>query len=576
MKPLSSSSTCMIGRQLLCSAAILCSAVISTSAWAAADLVVINGDIYSVDPQKPRIEAFAVEDGKFTAIGTNEEILALADGNTRKIDVGGKTVTPGFIDSHQHFNGESNKLNLYVKTRQEWADLLKAEHERLPKDAWLIGGSWDQTIIDDVMPTKEFLDQIVGDRPTILTHIDGHYVWVNSAVIKLAGIKADTPVPPGGEIVVDPKTGEPTGILKEGAAQLVRNLPPKPTQDELYKSLPGALHWANSIGITGMHNMMQSFDDYLRVLKDGDLTVRVWHGYFGALAGDTPDAQVASLLKIRNDVRRQVDATGEEGKKGPLFTIGFRKLINDGVLSAHTAVLLEDYADQHGWRGEWMAQPEDLKEMAKKLAAADFQIAIHSIGDGAVHASLDALEAAAAYKPTLPNRIEHVELLSQDDLPRFAKLNVAASMTPNHMTKAVAYIEERIDPARESRAYTWQSLLNTGANVIFGSDSTTSIHQEPLKQIADAILRTNHAGFNDGKPWHGEQAVTFSEALYAYTLGPAKTTAWGDQIGSITPGKWADFVVIDGTVKQPAAGEVGDLAIAATYLAGEVVYQKDK
>jgi predicted amidohydrolase YtcJ len=542
---------------------------------AAPNLIVFNADVYTVDADRPRVEAFAVEDGKFSALGSDDEIRALADATTVILDANGKTLTPGFIDAHQHFGGGSNQLNLYVQSREEWARLIRAEHERLPKGAWLIGGSWDHTIIDDVLPTKEFLDEIVGDRPVVLRHIDGHFVWVNSAVLRLAGITADTPVPPGGEIVVDPATREPTGVLKEGAAQLISRAPrPQPTEEESSSRLPAALHWANSLGITGMHNMA-GIDDFLDVLENGDLTVRIWHGYFG-FRGDTTnlDQRIAQVAEIKESVRKRVEATHKEEVVGPLFKVGFVKLINDGVLSIHTAVLLDDYEDMSGWHGEFSATPEDLKSTVRKLAKAGFQVAIHSIGDAAVRASLDAYEAAADYHVGLPHRIEHVEMLHPDDLPRFAELNVVASMTPNHMTKAVAYIEDRIDPTREDHAYVWRSLLNSGATVILGADSTTSIHQDPLKQMGDAIYRTNHAGFNDKQPWHGEQAITFAEALHAYTLGPAETTEWADQIGSISVGKWADFVIVDRKIPEPADRSLFQASVEATYFSGREVYRR--
>ncbi|GAA5047892.1 amidohydrolase [Erythrobacter westpacificensis] len=558
-------------------AALLC----TTPAVAGPDLIVVNGDVYTVDEEYPRAEAFAVEDGKFTAIGTNEEIRALADSDTQVITADGKTVTPGFIDSHAHFSGNSKRLNLYVQSRDEWADLLRTEHQRLGADDWLLGGNWDHTIIDDVLPTKEFLDEVVGDRPTVLTHIDGHFVWVNSAVIDMAGITADTPVPPGGQIVVDPETGEPTGILKEGAVDLVRALIPRQTDEERYASLPAAIQYANSLGITGMHNMT-AYDDWLHVLQQGGLTMRMWHGFFGGFdpandpmrqSGSMED-KVAGLRAEQQRVRELVDATGFESEVGPLFEMGFVKLINDGVLSVHTAVLLDAYRDQPGWTGGWFVEPDELAATVAALEAGGFQVAIHSIGDGAVRASLDAFEASRPGSTTdLPMRIEHVELLSKEDLPRFAELDVVASMTPNHMTKAVAYIEERIEPAREDRAYTWQSLLDTGATVMFGADGSTSIHLDPLKQIGDAMYRTNHVGFNEGEPWHSEQALTFAQALKAYTLSPAETTSWGEEIGSITVGKWADFVILGGTVAEPVDPAIFDMGITATYFAGRPVFE---
>lgn len=561
----------------------LAATIAATPSLAAPDMIVVNGDVYTVEEEYPRAEAFAVEDGKFVAVGTNEEIRALADKDTKIVDAKGQTVTPGFIDSHGHFSGDSNRLNLYVQSREEWAKLIRAEHERLPKGQWLIGGNWDHTIIDDVLPTRQFLDEIVGDRPVILTHIDGHFVWVNSAVIRMAKITAKSKVPPGGVIELDPKTGEPTGILKEGAVDLVRHLVPRPTDQQRYASLPAAIKYANSLGLTGMHNMT-SYDDWLHVLQKGGLTMRMWHGFFGGFdpANDpmrsgkgTMQDRVANLVAEKKRVRQLVDSTGFEKQSGPLFEMGFVKLINDGVLSVHTAVLLDPYRDRPDSRGQWFVEPEELAKTVRTISSAGLQIAIHSIGDSAVRASLDAYEAARDVNTSpLPMRIEHVELLSKQDLPRFAKLNVVASMTPNHMTKAVAYIEERIEPGREDHAYTWQSLLETGAKVMFGADGSTSIHLDPLKQIGDAMFRTNHAGFNNSRPWHSEQALTFEQALHAYTLAPAQSTSWGDQVGSIKVGKWADFVIVGGRVAEPVDPAVFKMGVEATYFAGKEVYRK--
>ena len=545
------------------------------SANAAPDIIVINADVYTVDPKFPRIEAFAIENGKFSSLGSSEDILALADGKTRVIDAKGNTVTPGFIDAHQHFNGAQTALNLYVDSHEQWARLIQKEHESLPQGAWLNGGGWDHTIIDDVLPTREFLDNIVGDRPTVLRHIDGHFVWVNTAVLELAGITADTPVPEGGEIVIDGETGQPTGILKESAMSLIKGLQPVMTVADIAEKLPHLIHWANSIGITGMHNM-SSYEEFLEVLETSDLNLRIWHGYFDVFNSmENLDERVKEVKALQDSIRNRVATTGKQQAMGPLFDLGFVKLGNDGVLSVHTAVLLEAYKDKENWHGEWIRKPEDLKTKAEAFASAGFQIAIHSIGDAAVRASLDALEAANQYYVPLPHRIEHVELLNQDDLPRFAELNVVASMTPNHMTKAVAYIEERIEPERESEAYLWQSLMNSGAKVIFGADASTSTHQDPLKQIGDAVFRTSHSGFNDGKPWHSEQSVTFAQALYAYTQGPASTTDWGEVIGSISVGKWADFVVIDGKIREPLSKDIYDRKVQMTYLAGREVYSAD-
>jgi predicted amidohydrolase YtcJ len=557
--------------------AVFATAISTAAAVAAADLIVINGDIYTVDPSVPKAEAFAVEGGKFTAVGTTAEIQALADADTKVIDARGHTVTPGFIDGHSHVSGNSPVVAgvdiSYIADKQEWLRLIKEADERLPEGEWITGGGWDHTLSDAIYPTKEMLDAIVPDRPIFLMHIDYHYAWANSKALELAGVKADTPVPPGGEIVLDPKTGEPTGILLEGAMGLVRSIIPDRTDEQRHEGLATMYKYANSFGITGLHQMGE-LPDYTWLVENGDPTLRIWYGEWGPPgAGADFDAGLADILAQKADVEKRVEATGKQVSVGPLLAVGYVKLINDGVLSAHTAVLLEEYADRPGWLGEYITGPQDLATQVDKATAAGMPVAIHSIGDAAVKASLDAFEAAKDNIVPFPNRIEHIELVEPEDIQRFHDLGVVASMQPNHATNSIAYVPVRVGAERENRAYVWKSMLEHDVPVVFGADYNTS-PLSPLVQMADATLRVSPFGFNDGKPWHPEQAVSFEEALHAYTQAGADMTPWKDEIGSITVGKWADFALLDGTVPQPVDETFRKLAVEAAYFAGREVYAK--
>ena len=546
-------------------------------AIADADLIVVNGDIYTVDSTSPRVEAFAVEDGKFTAIGSNAQIRAMADGNTRIIDVKGSTVTPGFIDGHSHVGGNSRVVAGvdigYIADKDEWLRLIEEADARMPEGEWMTGGAWDHTLSDAEYPTKEMLDEVVPDRPIFLNHIDGHYAWVNSLALELAGVTADTPVPPGGEIVIDPNTKEPTGILLEGAQGLVRRAIPDRSDVQRRDGLTTMYQYANSYGITGLHQM-GGLQDYLYIVENGDPTLRIWYGARGARgSADDYDTEVQNILASRLDISTRVDATGRVEKLGPLLTVGFVKLMNDGVLSAHTAVLMEGYRDREGWKGEYIISPQDLNLQVEKLTAAGMPVAIHSIGDAAVHAALDAFEASVDNVVPYPNRIEHVELVHADDVNRFKDLGVVASMQPNHGTNSIGYVPLRVGAHRESRAYVWKSMLNAGVPLVFGADYGTS-PLDPIVQISDAMFRESPFGFNDGKPWHPEEAVSFEEALFAYTQAGANMTPWKDTIGSITPGKWADFAVLDGNVPTPMDDSFRALTVDATFFAGREVYTK--
>ena len=557
--------------------ATFATALTASTAMAAADLIVINADVYTSDPARTKAEALAVEDGRFVAIGTTEEIQAFADGDTKVIDAAGRTVTPGFIDGHSHISGDSPVVAgvdiSYIADKQEWLRLIKEADARMAEGEWITGGGWDHTLSDGEYPNKEMLDEVVPDRPIFLNHIDGHYAWANSKALELAGVTAKSPVPPGGEIVLDPGTGEPTGILLEGAQNLVGDMVPERTDEQRHDGLSKMFQYANSFGITGLHQM-GGLQDYAWIVENGDPSLRIWYGAWGPRGtGAEFDTGLAQIVSDKEDIGKRIAETGKEADLGPLLTVGYVKLINDGVLSAHTAVLMDDYEDRPGWKGEYMAEPEDLAIQVEKATAAGFPVAIHSIGDAAVKASLDAFDAAKANVVPFSNRIEHIELVHPDDIPRFAELGVVASMQPNHATNSIAYVPERVGLQREARAYVWKAMLEAGVPLVYGADYPTS-PLNPLVQITDAVFRVSPFGFNNGEPWHPEQAVGFEQALTAYTQAGANMTPWKDEIGSITQGKWADFVLLDGTVPQPMDESFKKLAVDETYFAGKSVYSK--
>lgn len=547
----------------------------SSPALDAPDLVVINGDIYTSDPSAGRVQAFAVTNGKFSAVGSTREIAALAGENTKVIDAASRTVTPGLIDAHSHVSGDSPAVAgvdlAYIADKAEWLKMIAEADKRLPEGEWLRGGSWDHTLSDGNYPTKQMLDEVVPDRPVFLQHIDGHYAWVNSKALELAGVTPETKAPPGGEVVLDSDTGDTTGILLEGAMGLVSSIIPDRSDKQRQDGLAEMYKYANSFGITGLHQM-GGLDDYIHIVENGDPTMRIWYGTWNRGGVNTPIKSVMeTILADRERTTQKVAASGKEKSLGPLLRLGFVKLMNDGVLSAHTAVLTEAYSDREGWTGEYITSPETLKEQVLGVTATGMPVAIHSIGDEAVKASLDAFEAAKGNKVPYPNRIEHIEIVHDADIRRFKELGVIASMQPNHATNSIVYVPVRVGEHRTRRAYVWKSMLKAGVPVVFGADYSTS-PLNPLIQIADAVFRISPFGFNDGKPFHPEQAVTFEEALMAYTQAGANITPWKDEIGSITVGKWADFVLLNGTVPTPMNESFRELAVDATYFAGREVY----
>ncbi|MEO0435430.1 MAG: amidohydrolase [Pseudomonadota bacterium] len=540
-------------------------------------MILVNGDIYTVDASLGRAAAFAVESGRFSAVGTNDAILALADTKTQIIDASGHTVVPGFIDSHSHTSGNSPQVAgvdlSYIVDKKEWLRLIAGADKTMPEGEWIIGGYWDHTLSDSIFPTRQMIDSVVADRPVFLSHIDGHYGWANSIALELADISAETKAPPGGEVVLDPETGKPTGILLEGAQGLVRKVIPARTDAQRRNGLAEMQQYANSFGITGLHQM-GDLEDYAYIVAHGDPSIRVWYGQWGPRGSKADYSEdTKSYLGRQSATRETVRKSGREGRLGPLLEVGFVKLMNDGVLSAHTAVLLEEYSDREGWKGEYITEPKDLEKQVSAFNAAGIPVAVHSIGDAAVNATLDAYEAALAYEVPYPNRIEHIEIIAPTDVARFRRLGVVASMQPNHGTNSIAYVPVRVGVMREAQAYVWRTMLTFGVPLVFGADYPTS-PLNPLVQIADAVLRTSPFGFNAGKPWHPEQSVSFEQALYAYTQAGASITAWKNEIGSISVGKWADFVVLDGSVSTPLDKRFRELSVDYTYFAGNEVYRK--
>ena len=539
-----------------------------------ADTVVVNADIYTADKTQSRANAFALKDGRFIAIGDNETIQGMTGPATNVIDAEGKTIIPGLVDGHIHLMMGLRLITgvdlSYIPEKETWLRLIKEKDATLPEGQWLVGGNWDYTLSEGELPTKEDIDAVVPDRPVVLNDIDGHSVWVNSKAIELAGITADTPVPTGGQIMLDPETGEPTGIFLESAQQLFRGLDGfSPTPEQTREALKLAVARANSVGITSVHEIgpFKSADLYLSLFENGELTLRTW---FGSYMNEASEAPILAQERARISA---ATAAIDTSKTGPLFEFGFIKFYIDGVLSTYTAVMKEPYSDRPDLNGVLFMPQDALEAKIAAVNANGFAAAVHAIGDGAVSTVLDAYANVGNAPDGRPNRIEHIEVATPDDVRRFAELGVVAVMQPNHATGTIGkYINDRLGDEREKNAYVWQSMLKEGAHLILSSDWPTS-PMSPLDHFNDAIFRESPFGLGNG-PWHPEESVTFEQALYAYTQSPADITPWGTQTGSITVGKWADFVMLDGTLPAPITRAFRDLNVQSTYLAGKQVYSK--
>jgi predicted amidohydrolase YtcJ len=541
------------------------------------DLVVLNADVRTVDSTTATAEAFAISEGKFVAVGSSGDIQQLARENTEVIDAGGVTVIPGLIDGHTHLLGGSELavgVNLSeIENKEEWLRIVREKTRSLSPGAWIIGGAWDHNLSDGILPTKEMLDAVAPDNPVLLEDIDGHTSWANSLAIEIAGVNADSPVPAGGEIVVNPESGEPTGIFKEGAAGLFRDAPGIADATDTKAGIKAAVSLANSLGITSVHDMSNSFEEYLSVLDDGDLTLRVWQGARPTPIDGDPAEIFAAMAKERDRIRQHVATNKQTETMGTLFDIGYTKLIIDGVLSTHTALMKAPYSD----KPEVEAEPRVTKEMLHAMIAAahdhGFPVAVHAIGDEGVSWVLDGFAESPTPPGILGDRIEHIEVVTPDDVERFASLDITASMQPHHATCCVGnYVIDRVGRERLPNAYVWRQMLDSEVDLVLGSDWPTSPFS-PLIQMADTIHRETRI---DGviRPWDEGNSLTFEEALYGYTQAGANMTSWADEIGSITVGKWADFVILDERLPADIDRALEKRQVTATYLAGKRVYPR--
>ncbi len=547
------------------------------TAPASADLVLVNADIYTVDAGQPRAQALAVVDGKFSAVGSNEEIRALAGPGTRVVDAGGYSVTPGFVDGHTHTESGLTLIsgvNLTgIVDKAEWLRIIADKVATMEKGEWLFGGAWNHLLGDGVLPSKEMLDEVAPDNPVLLFDIDQHNAWANSLALEIAGVTAATEAPPGGIIELN-EEGEPSGILQDSAAYMVLKHPQVKSSVAPRDALRETLAYLNSRGITSIQDMsLGGFDQqhYLDLLAAGELNMRVWKGAFVS----SPD-DVAELSRSRETMNGQVGAIlAAQGRAGePVYEWGYVKMMIDGVLSTYTAILFEPYADRPETVVEPLTTPEVAIPVIRAANEQGFSTSIHVIGDKATTMALDAFEAAGTRGPW-PNRMEHIELIRDEDIPRLAELGVAASMQPLHVQCCVGlYTIDRVGLERnQDLGWRWREMLEHGVELVLGSDWPTA-PVDPLLQITHAQTRTTYMG-GELRSWDkpGDE-LSFEQALYGYTQAGANMSAWKEQTGSISVGKWADFVILDHTLPNEGLRDLTGVAVQATYFSGRPIYQQ--
>jgi predicted amidohydrolase YtcJ len=538
-----------------------------------ADLLIVNARIWTGDPARPQADALAVGDGRFLLVGSRQDVEA---GTYRRraqvIDVAGRRVIPGLIDAHVHLvsGGQSlARLSLRdAKNRTEFLDAVRREAERLPAGDWLLGRGWStESWPDPTQPTAAWIDDITGDRPTLLHRMDGHCALANTAAMRRAGITdKEPPDPPGGRIERDPATGKPTGILLDAAIELVARLVPEPSVEQQVEAALAAMREANRHGVTTVHTMSpwSDLEPLRRVHEQKRDTLRV------VVYVMEPD-WVAYVERIRafpvSDDR--------------LWIAGFKDYI-DGSMGARTAYMRKPYTDRPDTRGVLMASmltPDRMKSNLRAAQEAGLQPAIHAIGDEANHLLLNLYAEVASrgvgatslaqqgWGTDRRPRIEHVQHLLPDDIPRFAALGVVASMQPLHKADDGRYAEAAIGATRCRTSYAFRDLLTAGATLAFGSDwPVVSIN--PFLGLHAAVTGRTL----DGRAWMTHQNLRVEEALKAYTFGAAYACGREDRLGRITPGYLADFVILDRDPFAVAQDELVNIKPVTTFVAGHHVW----
>ena len=555
------------------SALSLTSILLTAQLTANPDVIVINADVRTSDKSNGRASAFAVKDSKFIAVGNTETILSMAGDSTKIIDANGSTVVPGFIDSHTHLSSGAKivtGINLSeIREKAVWLEMIKERVKTMQPGEWLLGGRWDYTFENKGYPTRWELDAVAPNNPVALSDIDGHSMWVNTMAIELSGIEADSEVPMGGQIVLN-EEGVPTGILLEGAMELVwQNESYVRDSDLARNEIEQVIDYATSLGITSVHDMSSRIElnKYKELAADQKLNLRIFWGEHSKFSQEDDSTNQNNLIYQLIDQYKVHD-----DELGPMIEYGFIKYVIDGVLSTHTAALVDPYTDRPDVIGEPFYIQNELNFLVKRANSLGMPVAIHAIGDRGVQMALNAFEFSDHLN--LANRVEHVEVIQPGTVERFRELNVTASMQPNHGTGVIGkYITPRIGSEREKFAYVWNDFLKGGVRLALSSDFATSPFS-PLVQLFDAVFRESPSGLYDGA-WYPEQRISFDEALYAYTQIGADLSGWGEEIGSITKGKWADFVILDQRLNDPVGRELKDTLVLSTFFAGKEVYSNN-
>jgi len=540
---------------------------------APADTIVLHGRVYTENTKQPWAQAVAIRGAKIVAVGSDAEIEKLRSAGTKVIDAAGKLVLPGFVDSHIHFMDGSLSLGrVNLEGATDAVDIQKRLREyadKHPGDDWILGRGWNYAMFgSEALPHKKYLDEIFPSRPVFLEGYDGHTYWVNSKALAMARITRETPDPPNGAIVRDPKSGEATGALKESAQQLVAKIVPTPSRAEKLAALRAGIKWANEHGITRVHSAGGDFEEldlYDELRRHGELTLRFYIAYFLNPSQLRPQ----DLEAIENARKKYHD---------DWIDAGAVKFMVDGVVESHTAAMLEPYTDDPSTKGKLFWEPSNYKAAVAELDKRGLQLFTHAIGEYGVRTALDAYENAENLNHTRDRRprIEHIETIAPADITRFGKLGVIASMQPLHSypdSNALNVWARNVGPDRASRAWSWKSISDAGGRLTFGSDWPV-VTLNPWEGVQTAVTRQT----TEGKPADGfvpGQRLTVAQTIDGYTLGAALAGRREPSEGSLEAGKLADLIIVSQNAFEIVPQKLAETRVLTTMVGGQVVYRAD-
>ncbi|ETN91641.1 N-substituted formamide deformylase precursor [Gammaproteobacteria bacterium MOLA455] len=529
-------------------------------------LLIDNVQGYSFNNQRElfNFTAMAIRDGKVLATGDAE--LSADYPKADKVDGQGKTLIPGIIDAHGHISGLGFTL-LSVDVRgqesaQQAAQTVASYAAQQPQLQWIKGRGWNQVLWpDQQFPSAALLDQFIDDRPVWLTRVDGHAGWANSAAMEAAGINSDSVSPAGGEILRD-ADGNPTGLFIDNAMNLIDQAIPSPSTDEITVALDAVSKHLLSLGITSTHDAGVSATEhalYRELADSGAMQVRI----YGMISSTDPALE-------------QIFAAGHSLGDNDMYSARSIKIYTDGALGSHGAALLEPYEDRPDHRGLLLTSAEQLRTLFSLAIANEFQLAIHAIGDKGNRIALDEIEYTynSIGGRHLRHRIEHSQVVALSDIPRFKSLDVIPSMQPTHATSDMNMAEDRIGPERLKGAYAWRSFLKQGSRVVSGSDFPVEL-AAPFDGIHAAVTRQNKANQPEGG-WIAEEAMTIEETMRSFSIDAAWAAHQEDELGGLTPGKWADFILLDQDIYHIAAEDLWKTQVLETWLAGKRVFKAER